>query len=157
MVAKLDRLSRDVEFIAGLMNRVDFGCANMPDADRLQLHLYAALAEQERRAIGDRTKRALAAVKRRGQQLGTNRHGIEHAKRASACGAAVRVKLADEYAAAVRAQIEHACYGASNLRAVAATLNLFGVQPPRGKGKWAPVQVSRVMQRLGLKIGEATR
>src|SRR5215470_13793081 len=84
IVAKLDRLSRDVEVIAGLMNRVDFGCADMPDADRFQLHVYAALAEQERKAIGQRTRAALAAAKRRGVKLGNPGNTAEAARAAAA-------------------------------------------------------------------------
>lgn len=71
IVAKLDRLSRDVAFIAGLMaNRVPFICADMPRADPFLLHIYAAVAEQERRQISERTRAGLAAAKARGQVLG---------------------------------------------------------------------------------------
>lgn len=71
IVAKLDRLSRDVAFIAGLMaDRVPFTCCDIPDADPFMLHLYAALAEQERRLISARTKAALAAKRAQGVKLG---------------------------------------------------------------------------------------
>ena len=72
MVAKLDRLSRDVEFISGLMSRrVPFIVAALGrDVDPFMLHIYAALAEQERRMISQRTKAALAEAKRRGVRLG---------------------------------------------------------------------------------------
>ena len=78
IVAKLDRLSRDVAFIAGLMaSRVPFIAAELgADADPFMLHLYAALAEKERRMISARTKDALQAAKARGVKLG--RHGAEH-------------------------------------------------------------------------------
>jgi DNA invertase Pin-like site-specific DNA recombinase len=71
LVAKLDRLSRDVAFIAGLMaQRVPFIVAELgPDADPFMLHIYAALAEKERRLISARTKAALGAAKARGQRL----------------------------------------------------------------------------------------
>src|SRR3954454_9208148 len=74
LVAKLDRLSRDVAFIAGLMaQRVPFIVAELgPDADPFMLHIYAALAEKERRLISARTKAALQAAKARGQCLGRN-------------------------------------------------------------------------------------
>src|SRR3954463_7244670 len=74
LVAKLDRLSRDVAFIAGLMaQRVPFIVAELgPDADPFMLHIYAALAEKERRLISARTKAALGAAKARGQRLGRN-------------------------------------------------------------------------------------
>lgn len=72
LVAKLDRLSRDVAFIAGLMaQRVPFIVAELgADADPFMLHLYAALAEKERRQISERTRAALAARKQRGTKLG---------------------------------------------------------------------------------------
>jgi DNA invertase Pin-like site-specific DNA recombinase len=72
MVSKLDRLSRRVSFIAGLLDdrRLSFRVANMPHADNFQLHIYAALAEQEREFIGARTKAGLAAAKAKGKQLG---------------------------------------------------------------------------------------
>jgi len=64
LVAKLDRLSRDVEHIAGLMKRATLKVATMPNADNFQLHLFAALAQQEREFIAGRTKDALTALKR---------------------------------------------------------------------------------------------
>jgi DNA invertase Pin-like site-specific DNA recombinase len=72
LVAKLDRLSRRVSFIAGLLDdrRLSFRVANMPNADKFQLHIYAALAEQEREFIGARTKAGLAAAKAAGKRLG---------------------------------------------------------------------------------------
>tara|TARA_R110000868_G_scaffold13885_6_gene64550 strand:- start:18 stop:695 length:678 start_codon:yes stop_codon:yes gene_type:complete len=71
IVAKLDRLSRDVAFIAGLMAaRVPFLCCDIPHADPFLLHIYAAVAEQERRATSERTKAALAAKKAQGVKLG---------------------------------------------------------------------------------------
>jgi DNA invertase Pin-like site-specific DNA recombinase len=74
LVAKLDRLSRDVAFIAGLMSqRVPFIVAELgADADPFMLHIYAALAEKERRLISARTKTALQAAKVRGKRLGRN-------------------------------------------------------------------------------------
>ena len=70
LVAKLDRLSRDVETVARLIKAVDIKVACMPYADKFQLHLYAALAEQERDFISARTKAALQAAKARGVKLG---------------------------------------------------------------------------------------
>ena len=66
LVAKLDRLSRDVEFIAKTMKEADIKVAAMPNADPFQMHIYAALAEKERKFISERTKAALAAAKARG-------------------------------------------------------------------------------------------
>src|SRR5678816_3663350 len=83
IVAKLDRLSRDVAFISGLMaKRVPFVVAELgPDVDPFMLHLYAALAEKERRLISERTKAALAAAKARGVKLG-NPNGAAAIRRA---------------------------------------------------------------------------
>src|SRR5437588_1153209 len=80
MVSKLDRLSRDVAFVAGLMaQRVPFIVAELGrDADPFMLHLYAALAEKERRLISERTKGALAAMKAAGARLG-NPHNLDYA------------------------------------------------------------------------------
>src|SRR6478609_4947729 len=75
VVAKLDRLSRDVAFISGLMSRgIPFIVTEIPNADPFMLHIYAAVAEQERTKISERTKAALAAAKARGVKLG-NPHG----------------------------------------------------------------------------------
>src|SRR6201982_3312910 len=76
LVSKLDRLSRDVAFVAGLMaQRVPFMVAELGrDADPFMLHLYAALAEKERRLISERTKAALAAKKANGARLGNPRN-----------------------------------------------------------------------------------
>ena len=77
LASRLDRISRDVEFIAGLIKRVDFKVAQFPNADKFMLHIYAALAEQERDFISMRTKAALAAAKARGVKLGGTRPEAE--------------------------------------------------------------------------------
>ena len=76
-VAKLDRLSRNVEFLAKVMNsNAEFVACDNPAANRLTLHILAAVAEAEAKAISDRTKAALAAAKKRGIKLGSARPGI---------------------------------------------------------------------------------
>lgn len=73
LIAKLDRLARNVHFISGLLeSEVKFIAVDMPNADRFMMHVYAAMAEEEARKISERTKLALAAAKRRGVQLGQN-------------------------------------------------------------------------------------
>ncbi|WP_435416859.1 recombinase family protein [Parerythrobacter aurantius] len=73
VIAKLDRLARNVHFVSGLMDSgVDFVAADMPQADRFMLHIFAAMAEEEGRRISERTKAALAAAKARGVKLGAN-------------------------------------------------------------------------------------
>jgi DNA invertase Pin-like site-specific DNA recombinase len=70
VIGRLDRLSRDVAFIADLMKRVDFVCCDRPHAEPFELHIYAALAQEERRMISERTKAGLRAAKERGVVLG---------------------------------------------------------------------------------------
>ena len=98
-MAKLDRLSRDVAFIAGLMaQRVPFIVAELgADADPFMLHLYAALAEKERRQISERTRAALASRKERGTKLGNP----TNAGQAAAAGRDVQTRAADQFAATV--------------------------------------------------------
>src|SRR5688572_29224356 len=98
-LAKLDRLSRDVAFVSGLMaQRVPFIVAELGrDADPFMLHLYAALAEKERRLISERTKAALAAKKANGVKLG-NRTNIAQA---GELGRTVQVQGAQDFAAGV--------------------------------------------------------
>jgi DNA invertase Pin-like site-specific DNA recombinase len=99
LVAKLDRLSRDVAFIAGLMaQRVPFIVAELgADADPFMLHLYAALAEKERRQISDRTRAALASRKLQGTKLGNPTSGGQ----AAAAGREVQTRAADQFAATI--------------------------------------------------------
>src|ERR1700741_4193879 len=99
LVAKFDRLSRDVAFIAGLMaQRVPFIVAELgAEADPFMLHLYAALAEKERRQISERTRAALASRKERGTKLGNPRNAGE----AAAVGRQAQVIAAGEFAVAV--------------------------------------------------------
>lgn len=74
VIAKLDRLARNVHFISGLMNSdVEFVAVDMPSASRLTIHILAAVAEHEREMISQRTKAALAAAKARGIKLGNPR------------------------------------------------------------------------------------
>jgi DNA invertase Pin-like site-specific DNA recombinase len=145
VVAKLDRLSRDVAFVAGLMaQRVPFIVAELGrDADPFMLHLYAALAEKERRLISERTKAALAVKKALGISLGNPRNLAE----ASSYGRATLIQNADSFAAHL-APVLHAIRseGLTTLRAMAEALNKRGVKSPRG-GKWHPSAVSNVMSR----------
>lgn len=143
-VAKLDRLSRDVHFISGLMShRVPFVVSELgPDVDPFVLHLYAALAEKERALIAGRTKSALAAAKAKGVKLGNP--NIEAAQ-----GAAVATVKADADRAArnvlpIIAEIRRS--GASTLRAIADALNARGVPTPRG-GRWHAMSVRNALAR----------
>src|SRR5262249_18505489 len=138
-VAKLDRLSRDVHFISGLMaHRVPFLVAELgSDVDPFILHLFAALAEKERAMISTRTREALSRAKARGVKLGGP-------KLAQARKAAVKIikTNADRHAANVLPiirEIQRA--GAKSLRAIAEALNARGVATARG-GRWQGMTVS---------------
>src|SRR6476469_2773757 len=142
--AKLDRLSRDVRFISGLMaHRVPFLVAELgPDVDPFVLHLFAALAEKERSLIRTRTRQALAAAKARGVALGNPKL---HQARKSALKAVTAE--ADRFAANVLPIIREAQKaGATSLREIAAALNARGVPTARG-GQWHAKSVSNILER----------
>lgn len=149
-VAKLDRLSRDVHFISGLMaHRVPFLVAELgPDVDPFILHLFAALAEKERSLIGSRTKSALAAAKARGVTLGGPK--IREAQKIAAARVA---EIADHHARNVLPIIRNIQRaGAKSLHDVAKALNARGIGTARG-GKWYATTVRNVMTRD--RAGEA--
>ena len=135
IIAKLDRLSRNLAFIATLMERrVDFVAADNPTATKFTIHILAAVAEHERDAISARTKAALAAAKAKGKVLG-NYQRIAKAKREATAAR-------DE---AVRGAIVATAH--LPLRAAADTLNRRGIRTASGK-PWHPMQVHRVRSRL---------
>ena len=145
VVAKLDRLSRDVHFISGLMaQRVPFIVAELgADADPFMLHIYAALAEKERALISDRTRVALAQKKAQGVTL----RNCTTLAEASAKGADANRAAADAFAANVRPIIEQIeVSGVRGHRAIAATLNARGVRTARG-GEWHPTTMRNLMVR----------
>jgi len=140
IVAKLDRLSRDVAFVAGMMaQKVPFIVAELgADADPFMLHLYAALAEKERALISQRTRDALAAAKKRGVVLG--KHGrevlsLENKKaaqrRAEGLSSVIKPKLAE----------------GKSLRTITRELNDEGVSTARG-GPWQLTVVKRLVDRI---------
>jgi DNA invertase Pin-like site-specific DNA recombinase len=135
VVAKLDRLSRDVHFISGLMTRkVPFIVAALGrGVDPFMLHIYAAIAEQERRAISERTRAALAAAKARGVQLGDKGLGARNAAAAAARDAELRPILLE--------------LAGKPLREIAAALTARGIEAPRG-GAWDASTVMRMRKRL---------
>jgi DNA invertase Pin-like site-specific DNA recombinase len=145
VVAKLDRLSRDVAFISGLMaQRVPFIVAELgADADPFMLHLYAALAEKERRLISERTRAALAQRKAQGARLGNPRNAAE----AGAVGRKVQSDEADRFARNVLPIIDAIKRsGVSTLVDVAEALNARGVRSARG-GRWHVSSVQGVLAR----------
>lgn len=143
LVAKLDRLSRKVSFIATLMDdaKVKLRVASMPNADKFSLHIYAALAEQERSFISARTKAALGAAKARGVKLGGMRDAT--GKR----NEAIQVK-ANREAVKLMEIIAPLRKAEQSLTAIANTLNNQGIATSRG-GQWTAKQVSRIIERVG--------
>jgi DNA invertase Pin-like site-specific DNA recombinase len=160
LVAKVDRVSRDVEHVASLMKRAEIRVATMPHATNFQIHLFAALAEQEREFIASRTKAALAALKRdadkgdveamdkvanRSTALAKGRTDANRAKAHEAVRARVQTFLTS-----VQDHIELCIRrGAKTLPQVATCLNDKGITTSRG-ASWSPMQVSRVMASTGL-------
>lgn len=146
VVSKLCRLSRDVAFVAGLMAQgVPFIVADLgPDADPFMLHLWAALAEKERRLISERTKAALAAKQARGAVLGGYRGGPVSD---GAAGAAAAQRQADENAASVAPVLAEMQRQGLSLRAMAAGLTAQGITTPRGKA-WTATAVSNALERV---------
>jgi DNA invertase Pin-like site-specific DNA recombinase len=145
LVSKLDRLSRDVHFISGLMaHRVPFIVAELgPDVDPFMLHIYAALAEKERHLISDRTKAALAVKKAQGVALG-NRKNLDEAQ---AKGRARQAQEAAQRADNIMPIIDQIkAAGVTSLRGIAQALNARGIKTARG-GEWKAGQVQRVIAR----------
>ena len=144
-IAKLDRLARNVAFIANLMDAgADFVAVDMPNANRLTLHVMAAFAEHEREAISTRTKAALAAARARGVRLGG-----PDPRRAGAVGRDRQRQGADHFAANVLpvvAEIKRS--GAGTLAAIAGALNARGVRTARG-GQWHASTVRNLLLRAG--------
>ena len=138
VIAKLDRLARNVAFVANLMDsKVEFVAVDFPQANRLTLHILAAVAEHEAKVTGERTKAALQAAKARGTVLGTNGKALARRYRSEALGRAVG--LADT----VRAlQATH-----PTVRALAVALNERGVPTPNG-GQWHASSVHRLLRRI---------
>jgi DNA invertase Pin-like site-specific DNA recombinase len=148
IIAKLDRLARNVNFISNLMESgVEFTAVDFPQANRLTVHILAAVAEHEAAMISARTKAALQAAKTRGVALGTPNHGsiARHAHKGTLASATVRSAAARTRAADILPVIESVKVdGVITLVGIAAALNERGIPAPRG-GSWSPVQVSRLM------------
>jgi len=162
LIAKLDRLSRNVHFLTGLMERgVDFTACDMPTANRLTVHIMAAVAQQEREAISARTKSALGSIKARLD------HGGEHVSRRSGksisrlgnptglsvsrpdLGTAAVIKRADQFAATVSPLVKALRVDGLSFAAIAARLDEQRIKPPRG-ATWSPMAVKRVLDRTCL-------
>jgi len=144
IVAKLDRLSRDVHFISGLMkHKVSFIVADLgADTDPFMLHIYAALAEKERRMISERTKQALASAKANGKQLGGLRDHGREAKAAAVERAKALAPLFEELAD-------------KSAREIARILNERNVATPTGK-PWSAMTVIRARSACGSGVTQVS-
>jgi hypothetical protein len=145
LVSKLDRLSRDVAFVSGLMaQRVPFIVAELGrDADPFMLHLYAALAEKERRLISERTKAALAAKKASGARLGNPTNIVL----AGSLGRGVQTAAAGEFVAGLMPVVNAIrSTGATTLEAISGALNQRGIRSARG-GRWHASSVANLLAR----------
>ncbi len=148
VIAKLDRLARNVHFVSGLMESgVEFVVADMPKVNRLTVHILAAVTE-EARMISARTKAALAAAKARGVRLGNPNLHAGSPDQARAANA-VKTGRAQMRVADVLPFIEQARRaGATTLQQLADALGARGVPTPSGRGqRWHPVQVARIVGR----------
>jgi len=147
VIAKLDRLSRNLSFISALMEaNIKFVCADMPDANSFTIHIFAALAQQEAELISKRTKAALAAKKAQGAKLGKPENLSQKAREKAAekkKQAAIeneRSVKAAEMGKALRSL-------GKTFEEIADFLNQKGFQTPTGKGAWNRGTIARVMKR----------
>lgn len=140
MVARLDRLGRDVEQIARIANsKVDIVVTDNPHADRFTIHILAAVAEDQRRRISENTKNALQAAKKRGKILGKNGKVLAKANK----------KAANDFAhklSPLLAKLKKK--GFTSFRAISEELNRRGTPTFRKVGRWHPSTVFFLMKRL---------
>jgi DNA invertase Pin-like site-specific DNA recombinase len=154
VVAKLDRLARNVAFLSALMeSKVPFVACDNPHANKLTLHILAAVAEAEALAISQRTKAALGAYKAHGGLLGASLPQCrnltnEAVARGRERSSAVRSAAAREAYADLLPEIQQLRRSGASLKAIANALNAKGHTTRRGKA-WQPVQVARVIERSG--------
>lgn len=139
LIAKLDRLARNVRFITELMeSKVPFVAADMPDANELTIHIMAAMAQHERKMISERTKAALKAAKQRGVKLGNPNLKNDNDKK--------RV-VANEFAKRLKPTINAYLKAGLSQRMIVDELNRLATPTPRG-GSWSLVQLQRVIKRI---------
>lgn len=158
VIAKLDRLARNVHFISGLMeSKVPFVAVDRPNAKPFELHIYSAMGEEEARQIAARTKAGLGVIKERLARDGTytTRHGKEITKlgnttnldEARISAHAARRQQGDQTAALLMPHIDAViASGATSLREIAAELNRRGIKTARGQ-EWQATSVKRILDR----------
>jgi DNA invertase Pin-like site-specific DNA recombinase len=163
VIAKLDRLARNVAFTSALMDSgCEFVACDNPHANRLTLHILAAVAEDEARRISERTKAALAAAKKRGVALGSARPGhwtgreearLRGARKGSAASARVRAERAAEAVADLMPRMRQLRDQGASLRKIAAELNAQGQSTSRGC-EWTAMAVKRALDRSNVNVRE---
>jgi DNA invertase Pin-like site-specific DNA recombinase len=142
LIAKLDRFSRKVSFIASIMEQgIGLVVAEMPNATDFQLHIFAALAQEERRLISERTRNALAEAKKRGVQLGKNGKVLAERNRVAA----------NERAEVLRPIIQPMIDKGLSVSEIARRLNIIGIAATGG-GKFYVQQVSNIINRLQTRV-----
>lgn len=142
IIAKLDRLARNVHFVSGLLETgCDFVAADMPQANKVMIQMHAVMSEWERDQISARTKAALAAAKARGVKLGTA--GPANLKR----NIDERIEAADAFAGKLSAVIQGFQAAGMSQRKMVAELNRIGIPAARG-GEWTLIQLQRVIRRV---------
>ena len=152
VVAKLDRLSRNIHFITALQeSKTDFIVCDFPTANQFTLHIFAALAQYERELISQRTRAALEAKKARGAILGKPENlSKASAEQGRAQGRRANLAKADQFAAKLRPKIEaYRKEGVTGLHGIAARLNRDHILTASGKrGAWTPTAVKNLLARL---------
>lgn len=150
LIAKLDRLGRNVAFISSLMESgVEFTACDFPTANKLTVHILAAMGQYEREMISKRTSEALKAARVRGVKLGSpvgisyeaQLKGAKHAK-------AARIRKADRYAKDVYPVIKSYLDEGMSLNGIARQLRVDGELTPRGTGNWTPTAVRNILARI---------
>ena len=162
MVAKLDRLSRNVAFLSTLMDSgVEFIACDNPFANRLTIHILAAVAEDEARRISERTKAALAAYKARGGKLGAalaqcRKLTIAARKRGAERSGTTSRRLALEAYRDIEPTLQELKKAGLSLREMARKMNELGHTTRRGK-TWNHVQIKRIMERSDFLRSQLTQ
>lgn len=149
VIAKLDRLSRNLRFIADLQEGgVRFVCADMPDANELTIHLFAAIAQHERKIISERTRNAMQAAKAKGRKFG-NPNGARALRGLGNKAAVTTIKAsADRYAQDILPVVDDIrAAGVTTLKGIADELNARGIMTPRD-GRWYAASVRNLVQRV---------
>lgn len=145
LIAKLDRLARNVHFVSGLIETgVDFIAADMPNANKVMIQMHAVMSEWERDQISDRTKAALAAAKARGIVLGAT--GPANLKRHTL----QRQEAASTFQKRLTPVLNGFISQGLTRRAMVTELNALNIKAPRG-GAWSLVQIQRVVKRLQIE------